>query len=184
MAGCGGCLRHCRGIDASTDEPAGAQPSAAGHGHRIGVERSHHYVVTTVDGYEGFGDCVVGVPIRVTRVVLHLDVDPHSGAGVDGLGEVGHPWSEIAQFSSAHCDDRTVAPSHRVVVVNDEYVIGRSSCIEFNGIGSEFCRQPEGLDRVFAGGKRSATMGNDPRSSLWVRHVEERTGRLIPSSGL
>jgi hypothetical protein len=31
---------------------------------------------------------------------------------------------------------------------------------------------------------RGATMGNDPRPSLWVRHVEERTGRLIPSSGL
>ena len=103
------------------------------------------------------GDVVGRVEVGLVRVVLDLDVDPHSPARVECLVERRNLGGKFHACRSHN--HRTV--DHMGVVMNDETPVGAAPHVEFDRIGTHLGGPQKGRHGVLPFGPGRPTMGHD-----------------------
>ena len=139
------------------------------------VERRHEQLLRWPVGrgksYDRVADQVDVLVVGVAREVLDLDVDAHAFAGLECLGQRG----DLArQVSCGRIADE--APVGEVgVVVGHQDVIGGTSHVEFDPVGSLLERRAVGGDGVVGMVRRVATMGDHEGAGGFGAHHLRRT---------
>ena len=101
------------------------------------------------------GDLIRRVEVGFVRIVLDLDVDPHTRTCVERCVEGGDVGGQVGRV---HVDDGSTVRKAGIVM-HDQHAVAGWSHVEFDRVTAERRCKPECLDRVLRRGPRCPPMG-------------------------
>lgn len=180
-----GCVKVLKGIE------LGYSPSSLARYRELLQEQTFDYVICSVHGVEGRGDCFyprffAGLQ-KTEAYKTYLNAVLESVSADWNFQIVGH-IGYIARYTP-YGDKRLYAPPLQELV--DEIlktVIGRGACLELNtsaeGLSGDFVPEISVVDRYIALGGRKFTFGSDAHTAARYMERADQVKRFLLSRGI